>query len=126
MTSTQTPKWKRVAAWIVCGLLAVAFLGSGGSKLAGVPMHVENFARWGYPQWFRVVVGGVEVAAAALLLVPRLATYAAAALVLVMVGAVGTHVMNGEWVENAAPLILGGLSVWAGLMRRPLAGGGVK
>lgn len=115
-----------MVVWVVCGLVALAFLGAGGSKLAGVPMHVEHFDQWGYPQWFRIFVGGVEVTAGALLLVPRMASYAAAVLVLVMIGAVGTHVMHGEWMETAPPLILGGLSAWAGLMRRSMRRGGAS
>lgn len=43
------------------GLVNLAFLMAGGTKLAGVEMHTENFARWGYPNWFKYVTGSVEL-----------------------------------------------------------------
>jgi putative oxidoreductase len=111
-------KAKTVGLWIVTVLLAVAFLGAGGSKLAGTPMHAENFARWGYPLWFLYVTGAIEVVAALLVLVPRTATLGAGLVFGTMVGAVLTHLKAGETSQVVAPLILLGLGVIVGLARR--------
>ena len=46
-------------------------------KLAGAEAHVRHFVTWGYPDWFRLVVGAIEVTSAVLLLVPRLAFFGA-------------------------------------------------
>ena len=39
-------KW---VVMIVSVLMGLMFLFAGGTKLAGLPMHVEHFAHWGYP-----------------------------------------------------------------------------
>jgi uncharacterized membrane protein YphA (DoxX/SURF4 family) len=43
---------------VVLGLLFVAI---GSMTVAGRQMFVENFRRFGYPQWFRIVTGSLEV-----------------------------------------------------------------
>jgi uncharacterized membrane protein YphA (DoxX/SURF4 family) len=111
-------KAKTVGLWMLTVLLAVAFLGAGGAKLAGVPPGPENFARWGLPLWFMYVTGAIEVTAALLLLVPRTATLAAGLYVGTMVGATLTHLKAGETGQIVAPLVLLVLAVVVGLARR--------
>jgi uncharacterized membrane protein YphA (DoxX/SURF4 family) len=111
-------KAKTVGLWILTALLAFAFLGAGGSKLAGAAPHPESFVRWGFPLWFMYVTGAIEVVAALLLLVPRTATLAAGLYVGTMVGAVLTHLKAGETGQIVAPLVLLGLAVVVGLARR--------
>jgi uncharacterized membrane protein YphA (DoxX/SURF4 family) len=53
------------------------------------------FRVWGYPDHFYLVIGAIEVAGGLCLLVPRLAAYGAATLVLVMLGAGLTQVLRG-------------------------------
>lgn len=111
-------KAKTVGLWILTVLLAFAFLGAGGSKLAGGAPHAENFVRWGFPLWFMYVTGAIEVVAALLLLVPRTATLGAGLYVGTMVGAVLTHLKAGETGHIVGPLVLLGLAVVVGLARR--------
>ena len=87
-------------------LMGLLFLFSGSTKLAGMQMHVEHFAHWGYPQWFRLVVGAVEVAGGAALLVPRFAFIAACALAINMTGEVYTELFRGEAPRALFPLVL--------------------
>jgi putative oxidoreductase len=54
---------------ILQSLLALMFLMAGMGKISGSKMHVEGFKHWGYPQWFRVVTGIIELAGAAALIV---------------------------------------------------------
>ncbi len=54
------------------------------------------FERWGYPVWFRYLIGILETAGGALLLVPRTATYGAGVLLPVMVGAFITRLRDGQ------------------------------
>jgi uncharacterized membrane protein YphA (DoxX/SURF4 family) len=96
----------RAATWAVSGLLAVLYLFAGGTKLAGIPLHVEHFAQWGYPDWFRLVVGAWEALFGVLLLVPALAWYAAGALALDMLGAVYTEAFRGDPPRALVPLVL--------------------
>lgn len=95
---------------VVLGLLFVLI---GSMTVAGSKMFVENFRRFGYPQWFRVVTGSLEVLGGLGLLIgiwlPWLAALASAGLTLVMLGAVLTQARTREsWQKIAFPLL-----VWA-------------
>ncbi len=102
-------KSKTIVVWVLSILVALAFLAAGGSKLAGAAAMVAVFEKVGVGQWFRYVTGGLEVAAAIALFIPRLRFYGAALLVAIMAGAVASHltVLGGS---PAAPLVLGVLS----------------
>ena len=94
-------KTKTVVLWILVVLLAASFVPTGIGKFTD-PGWSQQFAAWGYPAWFRPVVGIVEIAAAVLLLVPRIATPAAGTLVVVMTGALLTHLVHGNHPEFPA------------------------
>ncbi len=113
---------KEVALWIVTLLLALVCLRSGLMKMPGVPgeqFWARDFARWGYPIWFMVVVGITELASGALLLVPRVAGYGAAAFAVVMVGAIFTHATHNESVRLPFNAFLLALSLVVLFARRP-------
>ena len=88
-------------------LLVPAFLGAGTQKLVGTDKMVEDFEEYGYPQWFRVFTGAVEITGAAGLLAgffwPRVTPPAALLLSATMAGALATHVRLGDPVKNMAP-----------------------
>ncbi len=67
---------------------------------------VKEFRHFGYPDWFRLLIGTVEVTGAALLLMPRTASLAALMLGCIMVGAVGTHLASHEAPLVALPLMV--------------------
>ena len=91
--------WKEVALWVVTALLIVMFVNAGIRKFPDSGGWTKMFRRAGFPDWFRIAVGVWETAAAALLLFPRTAAYGAAAIVIVMIGAIGTNVMLG-WTRG--------------------------
>ncbi len=103
------------AASIIQILLALVFLASGGLKLAGVPMQVANFHRYGYSQSFRLVTGGLEVLAAAGmvvgLFVDEIAIAAAVGLSVIMVGAVYTDIRSSPPMMVLAPVVFLAMSV---------------
>ena len=103
-----------IAATAISALLAVTFVAAGGTKLLGMRTHVESFQQWGYPPWFRVAIGVVELGAAAALLVGLWVDWlsVAAGLVIggVMLGAVYTHIRASEVSQLVAPVILGALA----------------
>jgi uncharacterized membrane protein YphA (DoxX/SURF4 family) len=106
---------KTIAIWVVSGLLALTFLLTGFGKLAGMPPSPENFARWGYSTTFMRLIGAVEVAGGAALLVPRVAPLAALLLGATMLGAIKTGVVFHEPLHIALPavlLVLLGVIVW--------------
>lgn len=99
-------------AWV----LAVEFLAGGLIKLTA-PSMGERFVDWGYPSWFRLVVGAGELVGGALLLSPRRRFLGAALLVVILVGAALTHVVNGDPLSASvsAPLhlVLAATVAWA-------------
>lgn len=111
-------KAKSAALWALTGLLACVFALSGSMKFVN-PEAARQFEQFGYPDWFRVLIGAVEVGGALALLLPRTAFYAAGALVVVMAGAVVTHLRAGEAPQAAVPLVLFGLLALVGYARRP-------
>ncbi len=68
-------------------------LAAASPKLAGQQYAVEMFTQIGAGQWFRYLVGALELAGAIGLLIPRLAGLVALGLAGVMVGAVLTQVL---------------------------------
>lgn len=109
---------KMIGLWTLTVMLAAFFFLAGGLKLRGVPSQVENFAHWGYAEWFLYVVGTVEAAGAIGLLVPRLAGFAAPLLGGVMLGASLTHLVHHEMKAVPIPLVILGLLAVVGYARR--------
>src|SRR2546423_5209298 len=87
---------KEIALWVASLLLALVCLRSGWQKVAGNIFWVRDFQRWGYPSWFRLVVGMIELASFVLLLIPRVASLGAGLFAVVMLGAIYTHATHHE------------------------------
>ena len=104
-----------IALWALQAVLALMFTMAGLAKVGGDAAMVEMFANIGIGQWFRYVVGALEVAGAVGVLVPRVSGLAALGLVCLMVGAVLTNL----FVLGASPLlpigllVMGALVAWA-------------
>ncbi|MEM7352502.1 MAG: DoxX family protein [Acidobacteriota bacterium] len=90
--------WKRcktIGIWLLTLALTLSFLPTGYGKFTD-PGWAEAFAAWGYPAGAHYAVGLLEMAAAALLLAPRLASPAASGLAVLMLGALLTHAVHGN------------------------------
>ena len=111
-------KIRNVFAWFLSILLCLAFLLAGIPKLLSVPAWLGRFSNWGYPKWFVLLIGVLEVLGAILLLIPRFATYAVTILTIVMLGAAYTHVANGEGLAVIRPLIFLCLLAIVGWLRK--------
>ena len=103
----------RLLSWI----LALLFLVVGRAKFTS-PVWATLFVGWGYPDWFRLVVGAVEIGSGLGLIFQRTRQYAGAALILVMCGAAGTHIIHSEWARVVVCTVLA--SLVAVVMRGPL------
>ena len=90
-----------VALWVLQVLLALLFAMAGVVKLIGDPATVEMFATIGIGQWFRYLVGALEIAGAVGVLVPRFSGLAALGLACLMAGATLTNL----FVLGAGPLL---------------------
>lgn len=85
-----------VLLWALSLLLISVFIRAGWAKFDDASGWARAFNNWGYPVWFRVLIGVIELAAALLLVWPRTAAYGAVLIIAVMLGGMGTHV----FVEN--------------------------
>lgn len=81
-----------VVIWALSLLLIMVFVRAGWAKFDDSSGWARAFRVWGYPVWFRMIVGAMELAAAVLLVWPRTAAYGAALIIVVMLGGMGTHV----------------------------------
>ena len=110
------------ALWILQLLLAVLFVLIGTAKF-GDPSWVRRFAAWGYPDGFYMVVGVLETLGGAMLVWPRLTSYGAALLGVIMIGASLTHAVHGELPRAGVPLAcLVLVAIVGGLRRRSVKG----
>lgn len=117
---TRKRRLASIGLWV---LTVLEFLGMG---LAGLSKFqgdgwLNMFEGWGYPAWFALFIGGAEVILATLLLVPRVASYAALGLIVIMMGAIFTVLTNesqmGPGVATVHILVLT-LLAWARWPRR--------
>src|SRR5712672_4817116 len=122
ITTSELPaasgRGRVITLWTLSGLVALAFIAAGGGKLAGTAQMVELFDKVGLGQWFRYLTGLLEVAGGIGLLIPRYAFYAAILLVIVMIGAIITHlaIVGGSPVPAFSLFVLSGTIAY---LRKP-------
>jgi len=78
-------------------VLGAAFVFFGSGKLMGQPEVLRMFQNWGFPVWFVYVTGLMEVSGGILSAIPRTRFVGSGLLVLVMLGAIGSHVMHADF-----------------------------
>lgn len=111
--------------WVLAGLLAVVFLGSGAMKVVRTKSQLASMGLgWveSFPAGAIKLIGVLEVAAAAGLILPAalkiapiLTPLAATGLVVVMAGAVVTHARRRELptvAVNVVLLLLAAIVAW--------------
>ena len=109
---------KSIVTWVLCIALALFFLSSAYPKLTQNPQVVDMFDKFGHSTGFMLLIGLLEALGAVLLLFPRLATWGAGILAVVMVGAAYTHISTGIGSPAMAivALVLAAVVAW---LRKP-------
>ena len=103
----MTDKTSNIIQWVVSGLLAAVFLLAGASKLVLDPTAAaEQFQNFGLPGGMAIFIGLCEIAGAVGLLIPRLAGLAASGLVIIMLGALYSHVTHDPLAKALPPLVI--------------------
>jgi putative oxidoreductase len=98
-----------VILWVFALFLAWVFIRQGVSKFSDTSGWARAFRVWHFPVWFRVLIGLIETSAALLLLTRRTAFAGAVMILVVMIGAMGTHFYwgrPGQITSEILPLFL--------------------
>jgi len=88
MAETNAPargsKAGRTALWILGALPALGIGMAGGAKFFPATRWQGYFVDWGFPRWFALVIGALEITGAILTFMPRFAFYGASLLATIM------------------------------------------
>ena len=100
---------RKIAYWVSTGLIAVMSLLAAFAYLSGGPQAVEGFARAGYPQQLRIILGIAKPLGAIALLVPglpKLKEWAYAGFTFAWISAFIAHYLAKDGAKTFMPLIL--------------------
>jgi uncharacterized membrane protein YphA (DoxX/SURF4 family) len=106
---------REIVVWVFALFLAWIFIRQGFAKFDGTSGWARAFRGWHFPVWFRIFIGVLETSAAVLLLWTRTAFAGAVIIVVVMLGAVATHVYwghPGQVTSEVLPLVLATMVVF--------------
>jgi uncharacterized membrane protein YphA (DoxX/SURF4 family) len=91
----EQASWGKRIRWVLALLVGLylmqLFVTNGWRKFDADGFWSAPFERWGYPSWFRILVGLIETGAGIGLMIPWVATYSGISLFIVMVGALYTR-----------------------------------
>jgi uncharacterized membrane protein YphA (DoxX/SURF4 family) len=100
MTLSRLTRLSRLGgSWLLGAWLAHLYLTMGWAKFDPASFWTALFEHWGFPPSFRILIGVIEVTAGVALLIPWVTTYAAGALILVMLGAAGSLATDARWQD---------------------------
>lgn len=91
---------------ILATILAVLFVAAGVVNLARPGAVKRDFARWGYPAWFQLLCGALELSSAALLFGQHTTVLGLSLAGAIMLGAIATLVRNREPFRHLAPALI--------------------
>jgi DoxX-like family len=92
----MTAKTQNIVNWVLAGLVAFIFVGSGISKITANAEALEAAAKFGLNASSYTALGIIELIAVALFLYPRTGLIGVLLLVAYMGGAIATHLEHGE------------------------------
>ena len=99
----------KVLYWVTTVLVALSGIMAAFAYLSGGPQVVEGFARVGYPQQLRILLGIAKPLGAVALLIPgwpRLKEWAYAGFTFAWVAAIVAHYLAGQHGAALEPLVL--------------------
>jgi putative oxidoreductase len=115
-----------IVLWVLRALTAALFLFAAYMKLSGNPQIVEEFAKVGLGDGFRIVTGVLELIGGVLILVPAYSPLAAFLLLLVDVGAFFAQVtrIHDDWIHPIpiAAILAAIIFIQRGALRARLGG----
>jgi hypothetical protein len=100
---------RKIAYWVSTGLVAAMSAMAAFAYLSGSPQAVEGFARAGYPQQLRIILGIAKPLGAIALLVPGLAKlkeWAYAGFTFAWISAFVAHYLAKDGAKTFMPVTL--------------------
>ncbi|WP_118180572.1 DoxX family protein [Paraburkholderia phosphatilytica] len=91
---------------ILATVVAVLFAVAGVINLARPSAVKRDFARWGYPAWFQLLCGALELLSAALLAGQHTRVFGLTLAGAIMTGALFTLLRNREPFQHLAPALI--------------------
>ncbi|WOD15651.1 DoxX family protein [Paraburkholderia kirstenboschensis] len=91
---------------VLATIVAVLFTVAGVVNLAGRGAVKRDFARWGYPAWFRLLCGALELLSAALLAGQQTRGSGLTLAGAIMIGALFTLIRKREPFGHLAPALI--------------------
>ncbi|CAG4902229.1 DoxX family protein [Paraburkholderia gardini] len=113
--------WRQVLPLALAAFFVVGSL----SNIVAPRSIIEEYLKWGYPHWFHFVTGSLELMTAVLLARARTRLWGSALGCTVMLAALATVTLHGEYRHGVAPLVVATLSIVVGWItwRQRLAAG---
>ena len=110
---------RNTIAWILRGLLALAFIVSGGYGLLHAADNMPQMTSMGLPGWFAYLISAAELLGGIGLLLARTVRPAALGLIIIMIGAVYLHATKipGGLAKGVPAIVLLALLVVVLLLR---------
>ncbi|MDW3209819.1 MAG: DoxX family protein [Reichenbachiella sp.] len=97
----QLTKAKPMLLWLIGAYLSYKLMINGFRKFDPDGMWTKAFIKWGYPVWFRIFIGVLEILGGLLLLIPRTRHLGGIILAIVMIGALCTRLIFGTTLNDA-------------------------
>ena len=101
---------KLIAVWLPIAL-GVVMIGAGLVNFVGPGSVRNSFARWDYPAGFHRVMGGLEVTAGLLLLIPSTSRAGAIGSVMIPLAALMTLIRHRDWAHLPGAVVLTAVAV---------------
>lgn len=114
MMTTEISKTRKIAAWVIAGLLTALYLFSASGKLF---LHPEQMEQMHLADW-RIIIALGEIVSALLFLIPKTNKFGTLLLSSYMGGAIIIHMTGGTSIAMPVVVIL---FVWVGFyLRNPI------
>lgn len=114
-------KSKKIAFWIVTGLLSFGMLLGGTAQLLRAKFNVDGIVHLGYPEYMLTILGTWKILGTIIILIPKyplVKEWAYAGLFFLLSGAVISHIVSGDtFFQYIAPLIFTILTVASWYLR---------
>ncbi len=102
--------WRQVLPLVLAAFFVVGSL----SNIVAPRSILEEYLKWGYPHWFHFVTGSLELMTAVLLARARTRLWGSVLGCTVMLAALATVTVHGEYGHGVAPLVVAALSIVVG------------